>query len=418
MYKTRKVFVKIWEKIDSHEILLLNGPRQVGKTSLLKMIQERLIAEKKVNSDNIYFFDLEKATDLDIFSSQSSVLALLPDSKKEKYYIFIDEFQKSKKIGSILKVLHDHYPQYKIIITGSASWYLDIDESLAGRKIVFSIWPLSFSEYIEWKNDKDLSTYYKLALKNIKETPLEIINTINKFYLDFATFGGYPAVVLAKSEDDKKNILAELLNSYLTWDIQIYNYKANTLQIKAILTMLASQVGSLLNIGNLSINVGIGRTAIQNRLELLQNTFILHLNSPYFVNKIKELSKNPKVFLVDSGLRNMLLENFSIKPKTKDFGYLIENVIVTELYKQSKITDGIYFWRTVRGQEVDIIRKRENNLLPIEVKSGNEDTKPDGLKSFIKQYKPDLAYVLNWSIVKDEMLEDTKILFRPLWYLE
>lgn len=417
MYKTRKILPKIWEKIDSHEIILLNGSRQVGKTTLLKMLEDKLINEKKVNKSNIYCFDLEKASDLDIFSSQSSVLALLPDSKKEKYYIFIDEFQKSKNIGSILKVLHDHYPQYKIIITGSASWYLSTDESLAGRKIIFPIWPLSFDEYIEWKNDRELSDYYSLAQKNIKDTPAEIINTINKFYLDFATFGAYPAVVLAKNKDEKIAILSELLNSYLTRDIQIYNYKANTIQVKAILTMLASQVGSLLDIGNLSINTKLGRTAIDNRLELLKNTFILHLNSPYFTNKIKELSKNPKIFLVDAGFRNMLLENFSIKPKTKDFGHLIENIIITELYKKSDPIDKIYFWRTVRNQEVDIVKKREDNLIPIEVKSGNEDSVPEGLKSFIRQYAPKKAYVLNWTIIKDEKIKETNVLFRPLWYL-
>jgi predicted AAA+ superfamily ATPase len=409
----RKIIANIWENIDNSKIFLLNGARQVGKTTILKIIKQKLIQEKNIAEDCIFWYDLEKTDHLQIWSSQTAALSLLPIKSDKKYYIFIDEFQKSKNIGSILKVLHDHHPNFKIIITGSATWYLNIDESLAGRKKIFPIWPLSFSEFIEHHNDA--APYYKSILNNIETAIPAGIEKLNNILLEFLAFGGYPEVVLAK-KNDKIKILSELLNSYLTRDIQIWNYTANSIQVKNILTLLSSQVGSLLETSNLSNNSGLGRTALMNRLELLENTFILYLTKPFFTNKIKELTKNPKIFLIDTGFRNMLLGNFSVLPQTPEFGRLAENFAATELAKNLKEADALYFWRTPGGQEVDLILKREGKIIPAEVKSGNESAVPSGLKSFIHKYSPEIAYVLNWTIIKDEKINNTKILFRPLWW--
>lgn len=414
----RKILSKIWEKIDNDQILLLNGARQVGKTSLMLMIQEKLTREREVRQDQILWFDLEKIGDLDIWSNQNTALAILPLNNNSRQYIFIDEFQKSKNIGSILKVLHDHYPQFKIILTGSASWYLTLDESLAGRKQVFEIWPLDFEEFIEWKNDQKITDYYRLAKKDIDNATPTMIETINNVWLEFMTYGGYPAAVKAESRDDKINILSELVNAYLMRDIKIWNYAANSLQIKKLLTLLASDVAGLLDTNNLSTNTGLGRTALLNRLELLQNTFIVYLNKPFFKNKTKEMVKNPKTYLVDTGLRQSLMNNFSLIAQTRDFGLLAENAVVMEMLKHSDPLRCIKYWRTKTGQEVDIVCEKENRLLPIEVKSGDENKLPAGIKSFVEIYQPTTAYVLNWSIIQEIDYQQTKIYFRPLWYLE
>jgi uncharacterized protein len=411
----RIILANIWQNIDNDQILILNGARQTGKTTLLKMIQKKLISQKKIKESHIINYDLEKSEDLAIWSDQATALKLLPKRKDLKHYLFIDEFQKSKTIGSTLKVIHDHHSHIKIIITGSASWYLDIDESMAGRKKVFNIWPLSFQEYLIWTNKDNL-----LPIVESKDSESlsnhSAIDIINNHYLDYITYGGYPKVVLAGDKADKASLLSELVNSYILKDIQLWNYAANTLAVRKLLTLLASQIGSVLSIESLCQSSAIGRTALKNRLELLQNTFILLANQPYFTNKQKELVKSPKLYLVDTGLRNSLLSNFSILPQTKDFGYLAENSVVTELYKNSSILDKIHFWRTKIGGEVDIIKKKENDLVPIEVKSGNANSIPSGLKSFINSYHPTEAYVLNWSIVKDIDYMKTKVKFRPLWY--
>jgi len=409
----REVFAKIWENIENDKILLLNGARQVGKSTILNLIEEKLISEKGVNSSHILRYDLEKTSDLEIWSNQSTALANLPDSK-EKYFIFIDEFQKSKSIGSILKVLHDHYPNFKIIITGSATWYLNIDESLAGRKIIFPIWTFSFSEFLSINNE-NLLKKINLAKNNINSLTNSDIVSLNNKLIEFLTYGAYPEVVLS-DKSLKIKILSDLLNSYLTRDVQLWNYSINILQLKHLMTILAGQIGSLLEISSLCKNSGIGRTAIVNRLELLQNTFITTQLKPFFSNKIKELTKNPKLYFNDLGLRNMLMENFSVKAQTPEFGALAENFVAMELLKKQTETENIFYWRTPSKQEVDFILKRENKLIPIEVKSGNEISIPSGLKSFIKKYSPDFAYVLNWTEIKEEKLFNTKILFRPLWW--
>jgi len=419
MFKNRQIFAKIWEQIDSPDILILNGPRQVGKTTLLQMIAQKLKDDRQTDDKQLIFFDLENIEHLRIWSDQISAKNSLPlDDTSTKYFVFIDEFQKSKTIGSTLKTLHDHHPNFKFIITGSASWYLDINESMAGRKSVLEIWPLNFAEYLDFQNKTQVKEHIRIIGKNppahLVSDPL--IDSANAAFLDFVTFGGYPAVTLANSKEEKERKISELINSYLLRDIQLWNYAANSLQVKQLLTILSSQTGSLLDIASLSTNTGLGRSALLNRLELLQNTFVLFLSRPYFTNKIKELVKNPKIYLVDSGLCNGLRGNFSINPKTKEFGHLAENFVVAEMRKNLKPFDQINFWRTKQGQEVDVVLTREGQTTPIEIKSGDEKQIPPGLKAFIKQYKPKTAYVLNWSIIQDQTHEGCEVKFRPLWF--
>lgn len=413
----REIFSKVWEKIDSHEILLLNGPRQVGKTTLMNQIREKLIKERNVLPERIFWFDLEMSEDLLIWSSQTSALAALPiNDTANKYYLFIDEFQKSKTIGSTLKVIHDHYPHFKTIITGSASWYLNIDESLAGRKRVIPIWPLNFYEFLDLPPNQKTKIIFTAAAKEPKIIDAKTLEIINARLLEYLTYGGYPAVITAGDKAEKEKILSEIINSYILKDIQLYNYAANTLQVKKILTLLADRVGSLLDVNNLALNAGLGRAAILNRLDLLVNTFILHLLPPYFTNKTKELVKNPKIYLIDSGLKNRLLNNFSLLPQTKYLGQAAENYILTELLKENGERQTFFYWRTKIGQEIDFIIKQGRELIPVEVKSGSERDLPDNLKQFINFYKPKNAFLLNWSVIKDVKFEQCLVKFRPLWF--
>lgn len=412
----RQILPKIWAQIDTPDVLLLNGARQVGKTTLMEMIKEKLITEKKVSLELIHWFDLEKTQDLLIWSKQTSALDYLPLKDKRKHYLFVDEFQKSKIIGSAFKVIHDHYSNFKIITTGSASWYLTTDESLAGRKTIFLIYPLSFSEFLSAQTDPRLNDFYRVAIKKAPDISKEIVELINSSLLGFLSYGGYPSIVTKKSKQEKISRLGEIIDSYLLRDVQIWNYAANSLQIKQLLTLLADRTGMLLDINDLSANCGLGRNALINRLELFQKTFILNLVRPYFTNKTKELIKNPKIFLVDYGLRNALLENFSLAPKTDEFGKVAENFVFSEFFK---LSDGLaqpHYWRTKSKMEVDMIIKKENSIIPVEIKSGNESAIPKGIKSFIEKYHPKTAHVLNWSIIKNDKYQDTEVLFRPLWF--
>ena len=364
MYKYRRVFSHIWEYINDDRIIILNGARQTGKTTLMKMITEKLIFKKQISEKQILWFDLERTEDLDKWKTQLDALNYIPvKDTATNYYLFVDEFQRSPQIGSTFKVIHDHYPHIKIIATGSASWYLNIDESMAGRKIVIPIWPLDFGEFLDWGNETAIRQYIKLLSEN-KNLSNRLIQVVNQKMLEYLTYGAYPKVHTLSDTKQKQQILSELINSYLTRDIQLWNYKANSLQVRKLLTLLASQTGNLLNKQHFSINTELNRVALDNRLELLQNTFILHLTSPYFANKIKELIQSKKIYLVDTGLRNSLLNNFSLIPQSPDFGRLIENFVVIELLKTIAINERVFFWRTRQKQEVDIIIQRENKLIP------------------------------------------------------
>ena len=417
--KNREIFAKIWESIDNQNIILLNGARQVGKTTLLKMIKEKLQKEKGVPASNIFWYDLEQSTDLEIWRDQTKVLSRLPLRSSERHYIFIDEFQLSSTIGSTLKVIHDHYPHIKCLTTGSLSWWVTVEESMAGRKQVFNIWPLSFAEFADWNQNETINKIINLSGKsdtNPQITASEI-ELVNQEMLRHMTYGGYPAVVNTNNTAEKTSLLNELANSYITRDIQHFNRAADPVQTRKLLMLLANASSSLFDINRISTDSGLGRTALLNRIGWLEHMFIIRLARPFFTNKIKELVKNPKLFMNDLGLRNLLLQNYSVLPATNDFGYLAENFVANELFKHTDdFLHPLHFWRTKTGHEVDMVIKSGKNTLPIEIKGGYCENIPSGLAAFIKTYHPKQAYILNWSVIKNEKYLDCQIFFRPLWW--
>lgn len=415
----RQIFAKIWENIDNQDIILLNGARQVGKTTLLKMIKEKLQAEKGVPSSNILWFDLEQSTDLEIWRDQTKALSRLPLRSSERHYVFIDEFQLSPTIGSTLKVIHDHYPHIKCLATGSLSWWVTIDESMAGRKQVYDIWPLSFAEFIDWNKNKTVSKILNIINDNISKTSITSpeIEIANQEMIRYMAYGGYPAVVKAQDIAEKTSLLNELANSFIARDIQHFNRAADPVETRKLLMLLASVSSSLFDVNRVSTDSGLGRTALLNRVGWLEHMFIVRLIRPFFTNKTKELVKTPKVFMGDLGLRNMLLQNYSILPATDDFGRIAENFVVNELFKRANtFLNPLHFWRTKTGHEVDIVANLGENVVPIEIKGGNCAKITSGLSSFIRTYNPKRAYILNWSVIKDEIYHDCEVRFRPLWF--
>lgn len=415
----REIFAQIWENIDNQDILLLNGARQVGKTTLLKMVKEKLQKEKAVPSSNILWFDLEQVTDLEIWRDQTKALSRLPLRSTERHYVFIDEFQLAPTIGSTLKVIHDHYPHIKCLATGSLSWWVTIDESMAGRKRVFNVWPLSFAEFADWNHNETINNLFNILKSHASSPPITAseIELANQEMLRFMAYGGYPAVVKTQDIAEKTSLLNELANSHITRDIQHFNRAADPVETRKLLMLLANSSSSLFDVNRVSIDSGMGRTALLNRIGWLEHMFILRLVRPFFTNKIKELIKTPKIFMGDLGLRNLLLQNYSVLPATNEFGRLAENFVANEL---SKHTDDyihpLHFWRTKTGQEVDIVIKSGNNAIPIEIKGGNCEEIPSGLQAFIKAYHPNEAYILNWSIVTSKKFLDCQVHFRPLWW--
>lgn len=369
-----------------HSILI--GARQVGKTTIVKQLAQEIQQQQQ----SVYFLTFEDGNILKAINEHPENIfnfTRLPSSlqKKEKLYIIIDEVQYAANPTNLLKLLYDKYAgQVKIIATGSSAFYIDknFKDSLAGRKQVFELYPLNFEEFLHFKNQDKLIDELKEMRKRKKYQSLQQ-KKIDALFEEYIIYGGYPAVVLANKEKEKKERLKELVNSYMKKDALEAGIKEE-LKFFQLAMLLASQVGSLVNQHELSNTLGLSVGTIDNYLYILQKTFIIYLLPPKFGNLRKELTKMPKAFFNDTGLRNALLNNFSKINGRMDKGELLENYVYTRLRKLYGL-DALRYWRTADGNEVDfIVEQSINKGKAFEVKYSDTQYKPSKYKKFLANY--------------------------------
>jgi len=394
----REIFLDVVKHLGKLEMTLISGSRQTGKTVLLLQLRDWLIKEKKISPENIFYYNLDLIEDWQIFQDQTSFIEFLKDrSQKKKIYLLVDETQKAKEPTQFFKGLYDSRLNIKIILTGSSSLELKtkIKESLVGRKIIFNLQPFCFKEFIAIKDKflyQKLNSKEKIALLDQK--------TLLKLFEEYLIFGGYPRVVLSKTQEEKLMILKEIYASYLEQDIFSFLGIKNKLSFNNLILLLASQITQLINIQELATNLKIDRETIERYIFSLEHTFIINRLLPYFKNPRQEIIKMPKLYFSDLGLRNLAIENFSRLNQRLDKGQLLENAVFNELkfYLRNSLAK-IRFWRTKQKAEVDFVLSKGNQILPIEVKYTL--IKPQislSLRSFIEQYKPLQAFVINLSI--------------------
>lgn len=419
-FKKREIFSKISQKLHQKKILILIGPRQVGKTILLKMTDAYL--QKNEPDTIVLYFDLEKPDLLAQFTDYSTIIQFLLAQgahKDKKNIILLDEFQHIPTPTKTLKILHDNYPYLQFIVSGSSS--LDIhnnlrEESLVGRKQLFIIWPLDFIEWLDFSGEPDAqSIVERLEREPIDPSPMA--SMLVPLYENFTIWGGYPGVVINPAIDDKLVVLEDIYSSYLQRDVAGLIRREDSASFIKLAVLLAGQIGNLCNVRELGKLVGIERHRLETFLFVLQHTYIIMFLTPYHTNKQKELVKMPKVFFVDTGLRNTLLNNFNQLAARPDMGNLIENSVVMELKKHLPPLHTMHFWRTPQGTEVDIVIKSGQHLVPIEVKYQpmEKPTVPSGMKAFIKQYQPSSAYVLTKSYADKIVWEGCTVTFLPVF---
>lgn len=310
----------------------------------------------------------------------------------------IDEIQHLSNPASFLKYLYDHYGNLlKFIITGSSSLEIKkkFTDALTGRIFRFEVLPLSFAES-----------------NNFRQTKPSLFS-----FEQFVLYGGFPAVSFKEEPLISIKLLKEIYSLYVKRDIKDLGTIEDVLSFNKLITILASQIGSLISENNLANNIGIARQTVKNYLFLLENTFVISLLPPFSTNPKKEVTKTPKVYLIDNGLRNAMIDNFNSLDERADTGHLVENTIFSELKK--KFGEKIRFWRTEKKQEVDFLLEGEK-LIPIEVKyqSFKKPQIPDNLLVFLRKYQPEMAFVLTKNFREEISLENTKIFFRPCWQVE
>lgn len=396
------------------EILAIVGPRQTGKTTLLEHLFLELKKKKKVE-----FLTFEKERNLALFENIED----FKDYYKDSDILIIDEFHYAKDGGRKLKYLFDT-TKTKFIISGSSSLELTFETGrwLVGRMFKFFLYPFSFREFLLAKDKKlfellNSRVFDIFSSKSEKQKFFgkEINFQLQKYFEEHLVFGGYPAVVLAKTKKEKIKILESILENYLLRDIKgLLNLKTQRELLK-ISEFLATQISNLLNYNELSSASGLKYKEILKHLEILENTFLIKLLRPFYKNPRTELTKTPKVYFLDSGFRNYLLSNFGEFEKRNDAGELVENFVFVSLLKRRE--KKINFWRTKSKAEVDFVIQKNGEIIPIEVKYSLQPTIGKSFYSFLEKFSPKRGYILTQGFSKIQKIKNTKVYFLPVYYL-
>lgn len=374
----RDVTLKAQEYLQGDEVLLFIGPRQAGKTTILRQLEAILKGREKI----VHFLNLEDPEYLELLNaSPKNLLKIFTLDLKQKNFIFVDEIQYLRDPSNFLKYFFDEYAgRIKILASGSSAFYLDkkFKDSLAGRKRIFYVSTLSFREFLRFKDEVEL------AKKDFSRLSLSEKEKISLYFRQYLIYGGYPRVVLSGGEE-KTELLRELAYSYIKKDIHEAGIRQDDVFYK-LFKILAHQIGGLVNSSELSHTLGISRTAVDNYLYVMRKAFHLHLLKPFFKNVRKELVKMPKVYFLDLGLRNFFAQDFRSFAERQDGGLLLENAVFRQLW-ESADEDSLRFWRTIQKNEIDFVVGEKEAF---EVKVSPANFKEKNYKVFLKNY-PDIA---------------------------
>jgi predicted AAA+ superfamily ATPase len=382
----RKLFVSLYNHLQAKEYTIIIGARQTGKSMLLLQLYQKLKEEGK-QAYQLTFEDPRVLGAID--EHPENIFNFVPQPQNERLYLLIDEVQYAQNPTNFLKLLYDKYlDKIKIIATGSSAFYIDrkFKDSLAGRKQIFELYTLDFEEFIDFRSDNKLQFLQELqAIKTKPDYQSLYRDEITQLFDEYLVYGGYPAVVLASSKEEKLLKLRELVNTYIKRDIYESDV-VNELKFYNLITLLANQAGSLVNVSELANTLKLSVTAVDNYLYILQKTFHVTLIRPLYSNLRKEITKMPKVYFNDTGLRNMLLNYFEPLKTRVDKGQLVENYIYIRL-RQLYGTDALKYWRTADGNEVDfVVSTKFNEGFAIEAKYNADEFKPGKYKKFEEHY--------------------------------
>lgn len=387
----RDLTLKIEKRLQEDEIVLIAGARQAGKTTLLRQLEEAI----KTRSNTCHFLNLEDPEFLSLLNeSPKNLLKIFSFDLNQKSFVLIDEVQYLKDPTNFLKYFYDEYRgKIKIIATGSSAFYLDrkFKDSLAGRKKIFNLFTLSFREFLKFKDEEALSD------GDFNNFSISEKEKIKLYYREYVIYGGYPKVVLAPLAE-KEDILKDIVYSYIKKDIFEANIRQEDIFYK-LFKVLASQTGNLVNSSELASTLGVSRTAVEDYLYIMQKSFHIRLISPFYANLRKEITKMPKVYFLDLGLRNFLFKNFKPLEQREDSGQILENALFRQFLENYDFEE-IKFWRTAQKQEVDFVVKGSRAF---EVKVNPEKFKKSKYKSFFENYPEIEFFIASFDCQKEKM---------------
>ncbi|MBN2633679.1 MAG: ATP-binding protein [Bacteroidales bacterium] len=388
MYE-RKLLRTITEHLHNKEIIVITGPRQTGKTTLLEQLHGFLSKTKEQS----YLFTLEDPSFLKALNENPENIFRFMHQGDRKIFLLLDEIQYLKNPSNFLKLMYDKYnKQLKLIVTGSSALYIDsrFKDSLAGRKRVFNLFTLDFEEFLVFRGHEHIMPEL-IEIRKRDEYISPMLQIIQSLFDEYLTYGGYPAVVKATDLSEKKAILKEIYTSYLRRDILEAGVQHQD-KFYNMMLLLAHQSGSQLNINEMANTVKLSVTAIENYIYVLRKCFHISIVRPFYSNVRKELTKMPKVFFNDTGFRNVIMNQFSAIHERVDRGIIAENYLFIRL-RQLYGDDYIRYWRTADGNEIDfIIPETQKSGSAIEVKYSHAEFRLSKYRKFTNLYP---GFVLN-----------------------
>ncbi|MEW6528414.1 MAG: ATP-binding protein [Candidatus Micrarchaeota archaeon] len=382
-YVPRNAESEIEKWLDDKEIILIRGPRQSGKTTLLYKIRETLL-KRGINENDIVMVTFED--DLERMKFEKNPKEVIGFHQTKKTWFLFDEIQYVNNIGKILKLLYDIYPNAKFIVTGSSSFDLiELGKYLVGRVVFVDVLPFDFLEFLRAKSPKHEKKLVELRAKiwSGKKVETAFLEEFNSFLRDYLRYGAYPRIVLEEDQSKKVQLLKTLFSNYVEKDV-VARF-GNKYREPAILLLktLAASVGNPVKYETLSQQSGVSYNEVKSMLPLLQDALVIGIIKPFYKNISTEIRKNPKVYFLDNGFRNNLLGDFS----GNITGQALENFVYCQLISKGKIN----YWRTTSGGELDFI---VGDLeIAVEVKKAGKTSK--SFTNFLCKYAPKKTFIVS-----------------------
>ncbi len=410
-YIQRRLMTALKDHLGHPEITMLVGPRQSGKTTILKRLEAGLRAE----GQKTLWLNLDFEDDFHHVSSQGALLQKIHlELGKDGGVVFIDEIQRKENAGLFLKGLYDQDLPWKLVVSGSGSIELKekISESLAGRKRMFELSTVSFGEFVDFKT----GFRYSEKLREFFRTEP---SKTDQLFREYLMYGGYPRVILAGTHQEKLATINEIYRSFLEKDIVYLLRVEKGDSFNHLVKVLASQSGKMVNYSELSATLGLSLATVKIYLWYLEKTFIVWKVTPWFTNIRKEITKAPVFYFRDIGLRNFTLGSFGAI-SDREIGFAFQTVVQAMLRERFPLADTtIHYWRTKDKAEVDFVIRRGDMVTPLEVKY--RDLKKleirRSFRGFLKGYHPERGYIINKSLNHEALVGETRLQSLPYWEL-
>jgi hypothetical protein len=401
---SRRILQKLLGELTKPFVSILIGPRQVGKTVLMRMIEER------VELKTVYL-DVENPQDALVFSN--GLESLIAEIGTGKQVLLLDEFHRLKDALMLFKQLRDAHPNIKVFASGSSSIEIHshLNQSAVGRVRRTRIFPLSFPEWCQEKIDIPI-----FDLDPEKIMPPRQKKRLDDLLDEFLVWGGMPEPAVLSDSMEKREVLNEICALYLEKDVRSLLRDEEILRFNEFIRLMCLQLGQMMNRSRFGAQLGISSRQVEKQLKVMEHTFVYRPITTDYANPTKRLVKSPKIYWYDNGIRNAVVRDFRRIRERPDGGALLENHIYCELDKSAGVDIDILFHRTQDRQEVDFVLERDRQKLLIEVKSSlARDTIPRAIHEMLNREDVLGAAILNYRIHKKRQVNKKPVMFLPMF---